>query len=74
MFKKSSNFFNKFSKLLFSNKYPFFLIISFGPFGQSLEIIGIFDNAASTITKPGSSQSDVNIKHSALFRYLKIFF
>ena len=54
--------------LLFSNKKPAFpeLKNSFGPFGQFEDTTKRFDNAASTITKPTSSQSEESTKISAL--------
>ena len=52
------------------NKYPPspLLNISFGPLGQSEEIIGFLRKAASIKTNPGSSHLDVKTKHLALFK------
>ena len=41
-----------------------------GPLGQLLEIINKFDTAASTITKPTSSQREGRMNKEACFIYL----
>ena len=56
---------------LLSNNNPFlFSIISFGPFGQSLDNIRQLVNIASIKTNPGSSQSDDNINALQFFKNL----
>ena len=68
----SSNFLKRSFKSLFLNKYQLFslLNISSGPFLQLLDITAKLLNPASINTNPGSSQRDVRIKQSALFKYL----
>ena len=58
--------------LLLSKTYPFFLsfINSAGPVLQLDANTKVLQNNASTRTKPGSSQREVNIKKSAFFKYL----
>jgi len=63
----SSKIFKKSCLSFDLNKKPFlpFSKISVGPLLQSLEIIVVFAKAASTKTKPGSSQREDKINASA---------
>ena len=66
----SPKFFKKLDSLLFLKSVPFTLslIISNGPGRASEEYIGTLQNAASIKTKPGSSQSEDNMKPFDFFR------
>ena len=74
-FKNISKFFKKLVSLLFLKSVPLILsfIISNGPGRESEEYIGTLQNAASIKTKPGSSQSEDNMKPLDFFKYGKIF-
>ena len=57
--------------ILFLNLKPLsFLKKSFGPLGESHDIIFVLLTAASIKTKPGSSHKEHNIKHLHNFKYL----